>query len=323
MEAENNSLRTGEACKIQVDENRHFREEIPGIVRALVRSCDSDECFDHAGPEPINSRDSIIRILSMARRLLFPGYFISERLDRVNLEYSLGQEATAFFGALSEQITLAVRHDCIRYDRPCSKCRERGQEIALAFMKDLPGLRKELARDVKAAYEGDPAAGSFDEIIFSYPGVFALSVYRVAHRLFHLDVPLLPRIMTEHAHSKTGIDIHPGAHIGESFFIDHGTGVVIGETTEIGDRVRVYQGVTLGALSLPREGMSGLRKKKRHPTIEDDVVIYAGATILGGDTIIGARSIVGGNVWITESVPPDTRVFLKKPELLIKGQKTA
>ena len=175
-----------------------------------------------------------------------------------------------------------------------------------------------LATDVHAAYEGDPAAKSFDEIIFSYPGLFAVTVYRIAHQLLGQGVPLMPRIMTEYAHSLTGIDIHPGANIGESFFIDHGTGVVIGETTEIGERVRIYQGVTLGALSLPKEEVESLRTKKRHPTIEDDVIIYAGATILGGKTVIGARSVIGGNVWLTESVPPDTKVFLKKPELVYK-----
>ncbi|MBU2551663.1 MAG: serine acetyltransferase, partial [Proteobacteria bacterium] len=176
-----------------------------------------------------------------------------------------------------------------------------------------------LADDIRAAIEGDPAAGSPDVIIFSYPGLFAITVYRLAHVLNHLDVPLLPRIMTEFAHSQTGIDIHPGAHIGGSFFIDHGTGVVIGQTCVIGDRVRLYQGVTLGALSLPRDAGRSLKDTKRHPTIEDDVTIYSGATILGGQTVIGARSVIGGNVWLTESVPPDTKVILKKPELIFIG----
>ena len=169
-----------------------------------------------------------------------------------------------------------------------------------------------MAKDVRAAYEGDPAAKSYDEIIFSYPGLFAVTIYRIAHQLWEQQVPLMPRIMTEYAHGQTGIDIHPGAHIGESFFIDHGTGVVVGETTEIGDRVRIYQGVTLGALSLPRDEVDSLRMKKRHPTIEDDVIIYSGATILGGNTVIGARSVVGGNVWLTESVPAGYQGFLKK-----------
>jgi serine O-acetyltransferase len=169
---------------------------------------------------------------------------------------------------------------------------------------------------VRAAYDGDPAAKSYDEIIFSYPGIFAITVQRVAHVMYHFDIPLLPRIMTEYAHSLTGIDIHPGAHIEESFVIDHGTGVVIGETTRIGRNVRIYQGVTLGALSLPKDAGELLRGKKRHPTIEDDVIIYSGATILGGDTVIGKRSVIGGNVWITESVPPDTKVVTEKPRLV-------
>ena len=248
-----------------------------------------------------------------------PGYFIRGRLDEVNLGYYFGQEATAFFETLSEQITLAIRHECLRYDHPCTVCEERGQEAAIDFMRTLPALRSALARDVRAAHEGDPAAKSYDEIIFSYPGLYAITVYRVAHTLHEFGIQLLPRIMSEYAHSLTGIDIHPAAHIGESFFIDHGTGVVIGETTEIGDRVRVYQGVTLGALSLPRHSAERLRDKKRHPTIEDDVVIYSGATILGGETVIGARSVIGGNVWITESVPADMRVIMKKPELVFKG----
>jgi serine O-acetyltransferase len=187
-------------------------------------------------------------------------------------------------------------------------------------MRKLPRLRGMLALDVRAAYQGDPAAHGFDEIIFSYPGVFAVTVQRVAHQLHDLGIPLMPRIMTEHAHSRTGIDIHPGAHIGESFFIDHGTGVVIGETCEIGHRVRIYQGVTLGALSLQKEEVESLRSKKRHPTIEDDVIIYSGATILGGGTVIGARSVIGGNVWLTESVPPDTNVYMQKSDLIFRNR---
>jgi len=177
-----------------------------------------------------------------------------------------------------------------------------------------------LARDVRAAAQGDPAASSHDEIIFCYPGLFAVTVYRVAHQLHHQEIALMPRIMSEYAHGLTGIDIHPGAHIGESFFIDHGVGVVIGETAEIGNGVRIYQGVTLGALSLPKDAVKQLHGKKRHPTIEDDVIIYAGATILGGETVIGAKSVIGGNVWLTESIPPETTVFIKKPELTLKFQ---
>ena len=181
-------------------------------------------------------------------------------------------------------------------------------------------MRMALAKDIRAAYEGDPAARDSDEIIFSYPGLYAVTVHRIAHLLHKLDVPLIPRIMTEAAHGRTGIDIHPGARIGESFFIDHGTGVVIGETTDIGDRVRIYQGVTLGALSLSRTEVNDLRNKKRHPTIGDDVILYATATILGGETVIGARSVIGGSVWLTRSVPPDTHVFGKNQELTFGGK---
>ncbi len=307
-----------EKCKTDVVVRREFRKEIPDIVRELVLTCDREDCFDHVSPEPIPSREGSVDIIKRAMRLLYPGYFIRTKVDEVNLAYYFGQEVTAFFEALSEQLTLSVRHECLRHDLPCTLCEERGQEGAVEFLRKLPGLRAMLAKDVRAAFEGDPAAGSYDEIIFSYPGLFAVTVYRIAHQIFKLGIPLIPRIMSEYAHSHTGIDIHPAARIGESFFIDHGTGVVVGETTVIGDRVRLYQGVTLGALSIPREATDGLRNQKRHPTIEEDVIIYAGATILGGETVIGARSVIGGNVWITESVPPDTKVFIKKPELVIK-----
>jgi serine O-acetyltransferase len=191
-------------------------------------------------------------------------------------------------------------------------------------MEKLPELRRKLARDVRAHYDGDPAAKSLDEIVFSYPGLYAIFVYRMAHELHLRGIPLIPRIMTEHAHSLTGIDIHPGARIGSDFFIDHGTGVVVGETTEIGDRVRVYQGVTLGALSVPRESEGGnsLRGKKRHPTIENDVTIYAQATILGGDTVIGSRCVIGGNVWLTSSVPPGTTVLIEPPRHVFRNDRT-
>jgi serine O-acetyltransferase len=306
-------------CRIELSETEQYRRKIPGIVEKLVLSCEDHECFDHVSPEPIPSREAIVDLITKAMHILYPGYFVRTRVDDINLGYYFGQEVTSFFEALAEQITLSIRHECLRHDQPCTHCADRGHETAITFLEEMPELRKTLARDVVAAREGDPAAKGYDEIIFSYPGVFAVTVYRIAHRLYHLDVPLIPRIMTEYAHSRTGIDIHPGAHIGERFFIDHGTGVVIGETSVIGDRVRIYQGVTLGALSLPRDAMENLRTVKRHPTIEDDVVIYSGATILGGDTVIGARSVIGGNVWITESVPQDTKVFLKKPGLVFKG----
>lgn len=313
----------GSKCRTSIAAGQQYREKIPEVVDQLVYSCASNDCFDHIGPEPIPSHAAIVDILKQAMRILFPGYFIETRVDRVNARYYFGQETTALFEALSAQIQNAIRHDCIRHNLECTNCEERGQQAAIEFLGYLPVLRGILATDVRAAYEGDPAAKSFDEVIFSYPGLFAVAIYRIAHRLFHQGVPMIPRIMTEYAHSRTGIDIHPGAHIGESFFIDHGTGVVIGETTSIGRRVRIYQGVTLGALSLRREECEDLRNKKRHPTIEDDVIIYANATVLGGQTVIGARSVIGGNVWLTESVPTDTEVFLKKPELVFGRTKEA
>jgi serine O-acetyltransferase len=307
-------------CKTDLTTIQRFREEIPAIVDQLVLSCNRKDCFEHVGPEPIPSREAIIDILHRASCILYPGYFVKKQVDQVNVGYYFGQEVTALFETLSEQITLAIRHDCIRHNQPCTNCEERGQQAAVDFLRDMPQLRGLLAMDIRAAYEGDPAARGFDEIIFSYPGLFAVTIYRIAHQLHHQGVPMIPRIMTEFAHSHTGIDIHPGAQIGESFFIDHGTGVVIGETTVIGNRVRLYQGVTLGALSLSREECESLRNRKRHPTIEDDVIIYANATVLGGETVIGARSVIGGNVWITHSVPPDTEVFLKKQDLVF-GEK--
>ena len=305
-------------CRIEFRSIKGIRKKIPSIVKELIGSYKREDCFDHIGPGPFPSRDAVIDILDRIRRILYPGYFTSSPLDEINLEYHLGEEAIYFYEILSKQIILSYRHDCLRYNQPCIQCEELGRKTAIEFLKAIPRMRNMLAHDIRAAYDGDPAAKSYDEIIFSYPGLLAITIYRIAHLLYEKTVPLLPRIMTEYTHNQTGIDIHPGAVIGESFFIDHGTGVVIGETTEIGNRVRIYQGVTLGALSLPKDAVEQLRHRKRHPTIEDDVIIYAGATILGGDTIVGARSVIGGNVWITESLPPDTKVILKKPELIYR-----
>jgi serine O-acetyltransferase len=305
-------------CQLDIKASRDYREDIPKIVSNLVGTCNGNNCFDHVGPEPIPSRDAIIGIIHQLQRILFPGYFIPERLDRVNLEYYLGMETISLFENLSCQLTLCIRHECIRYNLSCTHCVESGREEAMKFIRELPDIRILLAKDIRAALEGDPAAKNYDEIILCYPGLHAVTVYRIAHQLHHQKISLMPRIMSEYVHGLTGIDIHPGAHIGASFFIDHGVGVVIGETADIGNGVRIYQGVTLGALSLPKDAVQQLRGKKRHPTIEDDVIIYSGATILGGETIIGAKSVIGGNVWLTESVPPETKVFIKKPELILK-----
>jgi serine O-acetyltransferase len=309
-------------CRLDAppETDRPAGQVIERVVEALAADCHRPECFKHVSPAPIPSVHACASLIETARRILFPGYFLDRTLDPYQLRYHLGQEVTELFQNLATQIMAANRHECFRRELECMHCREFGHNSAAAFIEHLPELRNKLALDVQAAYEGDPASHSHDQIIYSYPGLYAVTVYRVAHFLYHQNVPLLPRIMTEHAHNHTGIDIHPGAEIGQKFFIDHGTGVVVGQTAVVGDRVRLYQGVTLGALSLARNAIESLKTKKRHPTIEDDVVIYSGATILGGETVIGAGSVIGGNVWLTESVPPGTTVLLKTPELVFRNR---
>ena len=313
-------LKNEEICQIDLNTTAQIRGQLPRIAEEIIESCNDRECYTHVDYEPIPTRDGVIEIIDKLKEIIFPGYYSRGKLDPVNLRYSIGESTAALFDMLSDQIGRSIRHDCLRYGKQCIECDEQGHRIALRLLQDIPSIRKILATDVQAAYQGDPAAKSYDEIIFSYPGILAITVYRVAHKLFEYNVPLLPRIMTEYAHSVTGIDIHPGAEIDESFVIDHGTGVVIGETTDIGQNVRIYQGVTLGALSIPKDSADQFRGQKRHPTIEDDVIIYSGATILGGNTIIGARSVIGGNVWLTQSIPPETTVILESPRLIYKSK---
>lgn len=306
-------------CREEISTAIKNRGKLPGITEKIINSCcDESAGFTHINHEPIPSRRRVIEIIINLQKILFPGYFSREKLDAINMKYKIGHSVSMVFDMLTEQIINSIKHDCFRYGAPCRHCTEEGHNLATGFFESVPEIRRILTTDVKAMRDGDPAAKSHDEIIFSYPGVFAITVYRIAHRLFELDVPLLPRIMTEYAHSVTGIDIHPGATISERFAIDHGTGVVIGETTKIGRNVRIYQGVTLGALSLPKDAGTRLKGTKRHPTIEDDVIIYSGTTILGGETVIGARSVIGGNVWLTESIPPDTTVLMEAPRLIYK-----
>ena len=312
-------VKEAQTCKTDVAACKRMKNRVPEITEKIIAHCGTSECYTHIDNEPIPSEGFAADLIEKFREILFPGYFSKEKLDLVNMKYSLGRSVSVLYDILSELIAHHVRHDCLRYNLPCSECELSGQTKALAMLESIPELRRMLASDVQATYDGDPAAKSHDEIIFSYPGIYTTTVHRLAHRLFELGVPLLPRIMSEHAHSVTGIDIHPGATIGMRFVIDHGTGVVIGETTRIGDNVRIYQGVTLGALSLPKDAGEQLRGKKRHPTIEDEVIIYSGATILGGETVIGARSVIGGNVWLTESVPPDTTVMMEHPSLIYKS----
>ncbi|MCX5861485.1 MAG: serine O-acetyltransferase EpsC [Desulfomonile sp.] len=308
-------------CEFEEDSLLPSQESrLKEAVAQMVQSCKDERTVDHVGAALIPSKNEIIRILSILQDVLFPGFFGRQELTHSTLDFHLGNQMMILFELLSAQVSRSIRHECRRMDSLCVRCIQKGREESIFFIERLPGLRQVLSQDVRAHYDGDPASKSLDEIVFSYPGLYAIFVYRVAHELFLRQIPLMPRIMTEHAHSLTGIDIHPGATIGTDFFIDHGTGVVIGETTNIGDRVRIYQGVTLGALSVPRESEGGnsLRGRKRHPNIEDDVTIYAQATILGGDTVIGARCVIGGNVWLTSSTPPDTTVLIETPRHVFK-----
>lgn len=293
-----------------------YTAKLPKITRAIVDSLEAKDSLDHVGFPMVPSHESLVEIISLVRSLLFPGYFGEQELDRPNVEYYLGGKTIALYKILSQQIAKCRMHECKDKLRVCSRCTAVGKSEAINFLSKIPKLRKALSKDCQAAIDGDPAAKSFDEIVFCYPGFYAITIYRVAHELHIQNIPLLPRMLTEYAHSKTGCDIHPGATIGESFFIDHATGVVIGETTKIGDGVKLYQGVTLGALSFPRDEKGNLiRDKKRHPTLEDGVVIYANATILGGDTVIGKGAVVGGNVWVTSSVPAGAKVVVNPNEV--------
>lgn len=272
--------------------------------------------YDEAAPKihhldrmPLPSREDAAAILEALEEVIYPGYYSAGGVTHQGIIYRAQERIGWLFEHLRIQISKGMRHMKQLDGERSLELNEAAEEHAYSFLESLPRIRKILAKDIQAAYDGDPAAHCIDEIILSYPAAYAITAYRVAHELHVLGVPLLPRMLTELAHSRTGIDIHPGAEIGESFFIDHGTGVVIGETSIIGNQVKLYQGVTLGALSFPKDEKGRLiRGHKRHPTIEDNVVIYAGATILGGETVIGEGSVIGGNVWLTESVPPGTRV---------------
>jgi len=270
--------------------------------------------------QPLPSRDAIIGIVEDLRSILFPGYFGISEVNTESIRYHVGATLDRVALRLREQVKRGVCFVCEKPAEECTTCDDESQRMADAFVERLPEIRRLLATDVRGAYEGDPAATSPDETIFCYPGVLAVTSYRIAHALHEIGVPLIPRIITEHAHSITGIDIHPGATIGENFFIDHGTGVVIGETCRIGKNVRIYQGVTLGAKSFPLdEHGKPIKGIDRHPIVEDDVIIYSGATILGRVTI-GRGSIIGGNVWLLEDVPPNSRVVQRGGRADLRGK---
>lgn len=295
-----------------------MNEKIDAAARRLVKSYTADGIkIHHLDRQPLPSQAEITKVLAAIQELLFPGYVGVQGLTVETLQLHVESRMSWLFEAMTEQINRAVSHGTKIGDM-CTVTEQEAAECAAEFLSRLPLLREVLATDVQAAYDGDPAASCLDEIIFSYPSIYAVMVYRLAHELHKLRVPLIPRIMTEYAHYRTGIDLHPGTQIGSRFFIDHGTGVVVGGTAVIGNNVKLYQGVTLGAFSFDKDASGRLvRNTKRHPTIEDDVVIYAGATILGGDTTIGRGSVIGGNVWLTHSVPPGSRVTQEAPHLRI------
>ncbi|MCB1153281.1 serine acetyltransferase [bacterium] len=308
------------------DEELKARQQLPEVVERILASFSEPYSLAHLDSKSMPDEPSIVKILETLEAILFPGYFRRYEIERHNLIFYLGELTIEAYNGLAEQLARAYWTDCKNNHNAdkaslCGDCDRQARAVALQFLKQIPDLRKILATDVKAAYDGDPAAKSFEEIIFCYPGVKALTVYRIANALYKMEVPLIPRIMTEYAHRQTGIDIHPGATIGEGFFIDHGTGVVIGETTHIGKHVQIYQGVTLGALRFRTDEHGRLiRDTKRHPTIEDNVTIYAQATILGGDTVIGEGSVIGGNVWLTHSLPPRSKVQID-PEIKLSTKK--
>jgi len=291
---------------------------VPEIIDRIVDTYDAISRINHLGRRALPSREAVADILAGLKEILYPGYFGRRNFTPQNIRYHIGDRVWQVQRLLVDQIYLSMVHGCRHTDGQCTTCSDVASDLAVEFLRRIPRIREFLENDVQALYDGDPAAKSLEEIIFSYPGLEAVTVYRIAHELWEMKVPLLPRIMAEMAHSATGIDIHPGARIGRRFFIDHGTGVVIGETTEIGAGVKIYQGVTLGALSFPKDEKGELiRGRKRHPTIGNNVTIYSGATLLGGDTIIGDGSIIGGNVWLTHSVPAGSVVMIEEPALVV------
>ena len=296
-----------------------FGENLDQIVKAIEKNYEADEIFFTKPGRKFPSRLAVKNVLKTLRRVLFPGYFGPEMLSAAaSPSYFIGNTLIEVERELRGQIVTALTYTS---DDPGARCapdevQQRADEIMAAFFAELPNIQRVLLTDVQALFDGDPAAGSKEEVIFAYPGLYAIYVYRIAHVLYEQKVPIIPRIMTELAHSGTGIDIGAGARIGEYFFIDHGTGVVIGETTEIGDHVKLYQGVTLGALST--RGGQRLAGVKRHPTIEDNVTIYSNASVLGGETVIGEGSVIAGSTFVTFSVPPHSRVSVKEQEITVR-----
>lgn len=307
--------------KEEVWEINWVEKGIPKLVDEILDNYEKYGGMDHLEGIDLPSNQAVINVLEDLLAILFPGYHGKMEIDKSNIRHFLGKTLNSIYSSLVEEVDKSLKYVYRRIKTyPEDVYNRRAQVVVKELLEKIPEIRAHLKGDVQAAFNGDPAAKSTDEVILSYPCVLAITTYRIAHELYIRGISLVPRIMSEYAHSKTGIDIHPGAKIGKNFFIDHGTGVVIGETAEIGDNVKIYQGVTLGALSFPKNEKGLIIKgRKRHPTISNNVVIYSGATLLGGETIIGDAAVIGGNVWITSSIPPDTQVTIVPPKLRYKN----
>ncbi len=307
--------------KQETMENNWVELGLPKLVDKITTNYERYEDIAHLEGKDLPSNQAVIEILEDLLKIFFPGYLEKDDVNKANVKQFLNKNMKSTYHHLVEQLNKSLKYVCRRVKIcPEDVCLRRAQVVAKEVLEKIPEISILLREDIQAAYDGDPSAKSIDEVILSYPCVLAITTYRIAHELYMRGIPLVPRIMSEYAHSKTGIDIHPGAKIGRNFFIDHGTGVVIGETAEIGDNVKIYQGVTLGALSFPKDKQGLIIKgRKRHPKVGNNVIIYSGATILGGKTNIGDNSVVSGNVWITSSIPADTQVTLVPHELIYKG----
>ena len=315
-----------ESCKLMFEIQKPGKGLIKEIVNGLNASYQDAQGVNHIEGANLPSKKEIISILEKLEEIIFPGFVDRKIIDFDNVDYFVGDLISKIYIELTKQLKQAFVFECSKNAVKCDcedKCDadKKAVNAVTHLLKELPAIRRTIKTDIHAAFDGDPAAKSFEEIILSYPGVYAIIVHRIAHELYKMGVPLIPRMMSEHAHSKVGVDIHPGAQIGEYFFIDHGTGVVIGETAILGKGIKIYQGVTLGALSFPKDQNGEIiRDRKRHPSLEDNVTVYSGATVLG-DIVLGEGSIIGGNVWLTNSIAPNTVVTIPEPELTIKTRK--
>jgi serine O-acetyltransferase len=307
----------------QSSENNWSETELSSLVDEIIKNYETFGSMDHLEGKDLPSKKVVTEVLDDLLTVFFPGYLGKTGITKSNIKYFLGNTLTSVYTRLTEEVEKSLKYIC-RKIKECPEdiCQQRAKVVVKEFLEKIPEIRSLLSGDIEAAYNGDPAAVSAEEVILSYPCVLAITTYRIAHELYLRGVPLIPRIMSEHVHSQTGIDIHPGAKIGKNFFIDHGTGVVIGETAEIGDNVKLYQGVTLGALSFPKDEKGRLiRGRKRHPTLGNNVVVYSGATLLGADAIVGDDVVIGGNVWITSRVASGTKITIAPPELKYKKKK--